>query len=250
MNATAIQLTDLRKTFGKTEIIRGLNLEVSRGERHAVIGPNGAGKSTLFHLISGRIPLTSGTVRLGDKDVSGLPAYEIARSGLSRSFQVTNVFNKLSVFENLRCALLWFYGHRYAWWQPLSKLHRVNVRVEEVMEMIGLTHRRDTLAGTLSYAELRSLEIGITIASDPQVILLDEPTAGMSRSESDDAVDMIRKVTAGKTLVMVEHDMGVVFGLADRVSVLVYGEIIATGAPEAIRNNEKVQLAYLGTAHA
>lgn len=250
MSMSAIHITDLRKTFGKTEIIRGLDLEVARGERHAVIGPNGAGKSTLFHLVSGRIPATSGKVMLGDTDISGLPPHEISRLGMSRSFQVTNVFNKLSVFENLRCGLLWFYGHRYAWWQNLAKLKRVNERAEQVMEMIGLTHRRDTLAGVLSYAELRSLEIGITVASDPQVVLLDEPTAGMSRSESDDAVELIRKVTQGKTLVMVEHDMGVVFGLADRVSVLVYGQILATGTPDAIRSNEEVQLAYLGTAHA
>lgn len=250
MNAFDIRLIDLRKTFGKTEIIRGVNLDVQRGERHVVIGPNGAGKSTLFHLISGRIPLTSGTVILEEKDITGLAPHEIARCGMARSFQVTNVFGKLSVFENLRCALLWFYGHRYAWWQPLSKLRRVNERAEQVLELIGLRHRRDTPAGILSYAEQRSLEIGITIASDPQVILLDEPTAGMSRSESDDAVELIRSVTQGKTLVMVEHDMGVVFGLADRLSVLVYGQIIATGSADEIRNNPQVQEAYLGTTHA
>jgi branched-chain amino acid transport system ATP-binding protein len=250
MSQMALQLKDLRKTFGKTEIIRGLNLEVRRGERHVVIGPNGAGKSTLFHLVSGRIPLSSGEIFLDGKDITGLAPHEIARSGMARSFQVTNVFGKLSVFENLRCALLWFYGHRYAWWQPLSKMRRVNERAEQVLEMIGLKHRRDTPAAILSYAELRSLEIGITVAADPQVILLDEPTAGMSRSESDEAVELIRSVTQGKTLVMVEHDLGVVFGLADRLSVLVYGRIIATGSPEEIRNNAEVQQAYLGTAHA
>jgi branched-chain amino acid transport system ATP-binding protein len=246
----ALELKDLRKNFGRTEIIRGLNLNVKKGESHAVIGPNGAGKSTLFHLISGRITPSSGNVLLNGANITRLPPFEIARQGLARSFQVTNVFNKLSVFENIRCSLLWFYGSRYAWWQRLGKLRAVNARAEEVLELIGLVHRRDTLAGVLSYAELRSLEIGITVAGNPEVVLLDEPTAGMSRSESDEAVALIRKVTQGKTLLMVEHDMGVVFGLADRVSVLVYGQILATGEPEVIRNNQEVQQAYLGTAHA
>jgi branched-chain amino acid transport system ATP-binding protein len=246
----ALELKDLRKNFGRTEIIRGLNLNVKKGESHAVIGPNGAGKSTLFHLISGRITPSSGNVLLNGANITRLPPFEIARQGLARSFQVTNVFNKLSVFENIRCSLLWFYGSRYAWWQRLGMLRAVNARAEEVLELIGLVHRRDTLAGVLSYAELRSLEIGITVAGNPEVILLDEPTAGMSRSESDEAVALIRKVTQGKTLLMVEHDMGVVFGLADRVSVLVYGQILATGEPEVIRNNQEVQQAYLGTAHA
>lgn len=250
MTEFALELKELRKNFGRTEIIRGVNLDVKRGERHAVIGPNGAGKSTLFHLISGRIALSSGDILLNGGQITRLRSFEIARRGLARSFQVTNVFNKLSVFENIRCALLWFYGSKYAWWQRLGKLRAVNARADEVLELIGLVHRRDTLAGVLAYAELRSLEIGITIAADPAVVLLDEPTAGMSRSESDEAVALIRKVTRGKTLLMVEHDMGVVFGLAQRVSVLVYGQILATGDPEAIRNNQDVQSAYLGTAHA
>lgn len=246
----SLELKELRKNFGKTEIIRGLNLGVEKGERHVVIGPNGAGKSTLFHLISGRIEPTDGTVLLNGTDITREPPFEIARKGLARSFQVTNVFNKLSVFENVRCSLLWFSGSKYAWWQRLRNLKAINERADEVISLIGLTHRRNKLAGVLSYAELRSLEIGMTIASNPEVILLDEPTAGMSRSESDEAVALIRKVTQGKTLLMVEHDLSVVFGLADRLSVLVYGQILATGKPEDIRNNRDVQQAYLGTAHA
>jgi branched-chain amino acid transport system ATP-binding protein len=174
--------------------------------------------------------------------------YEINRMGLSRSFQITNIFPKLSVFENLRCAVLWSMGYRYAFWKFLADLHDANDRAEEVMEMLKLEKRRDVLAMNLTYAEQRALEIGITIAGGAGVILLDEPTAGMSNTETEEAVALIRRVTEGKTLVMVEHDMGVVFGLADRISVLVYGQIIATDAPAAIRCNAAVQEAYLGTS--
>jgi branched-chain amino acid transport system ATP-binding protein len=245
--SSAIHIVDVCKRFGQTEIIRGVSLEVAQGERHAIIGPNGAGKSTLFHLISARLPLSSGDIRLNGESIAGLTPYQINRRGLSRSFQVTNVFPRLSVFENLRCSLFWAHGYKYSFWHRLSRLDDVNQRAEEVIERIGLGKRRDIPAGVLSYAELRALEIGITIASGAEVILLDEPTAGMSRSETDDTVELIRKVTAGKTLVMVEHDMGVVFNLADRISVLVYGQIIACDTPAKIRSNPAVQEAYLGT---
>ena len=244
----AIELRGIHKSFGKTQIIRGVNLAIEKGERHAIIGPNGAGKSTLFNLISGRFPVSSGNVLLNGTDITGLKPFQINRRGLSRSFQITNIFHRLSVFENLRCSVLWSLGYKYSFWQALSGLKDANERAEEVMDGIGLTRRRDTLAGLLSYAEQRALEIGITIAGGADVILLDEPTAGMNRSETAHAVELIKKVTAGKTLVMVEHDMGVVFGLADRISVLVYGEVIATDAPAAIRSNAAVQEAYLGTA--
>jgi branched-chain amino acid transport system ATP-binding protein len=244
----AIELRDLWKSFGRTEIIRGANLSVRRGERHAIIGPNGAGKSTLFNLISGRHPVSSGRVLLNGEDVTGLTPYEINRKGLARSFQVTNIFHGLSVYENIRCAALWSLGYRYVFWRRLNALRDARARAEEVMEGIGLARRRDTVAGVLSYAEQRALEIGVTIAGGAPVVLLDEPTAGMNRTEAADAVALIRKVTGDKTLVMVEHDMSAVFGLADRISVLVYGEIIATGTPEAIRANPAVKEAYLGTS--
>jgi len=244
----AIELREVFKSFGKTQIIRGVNLAIGKGERHAIIGPNGAGKSTLFNLISGRFPVSSGNVLLNGADITGLKPYQINRRGLSRSFQITNIFHRLSVFENLRCSVLWSLGYKYSFWQALNGLTDANERAEQVMEGIGLTRRRDTLAGLLSYAEQRALEIGITIAGGAEVVLLDEPTAGMNRSEAAHAVELIRKVTVGKTLIMVEHDMGVVFGLADRISVLVYGEVIATDAPTAIRSNKAVQEAYLGTA--
>lgn len=248
MSNVALQLSGVHKAFGRTEIIRGVDLDIRQGERHAIIGPNGAGKSTLFHLVSARIPVNSGTIRLNGEDITRLSANLIARRGLSRSFQVTNIFHRMSVFENVRCALLWPMGYRYSFWHRVGALKSVEQRADEVIERIGLAARRETPAGILSYAEQRALEIGITIAGGADVILLDEPTAGMSRTETEEAVALIRKVSEGKTLVMVEHDMSVVFGLADRISVLVYGQVIATGTPAEIRANAAVQEAYLGSA--
>jgi branched-chain amino acid transport system ATP-binding protein len=246
MSAYSLELSNVRKSFGKSEIICGANLAVPQGERFAIIGPNGAGKSTLFNLISGRFPVTSGDILLNGKSILGLRPFEINRRGLSRSFQITNIFHRLSVYENLRCAVLWSLGYKYSFWHRLNGLKDAHERTEAVLEQLGLKRRRDTLAGLLTYAEQRALEIGITIAGGAQVILLDEPTAGMSRSESDAAVELIRKVTVGKTLLMVEHDMSVVFGLADKIAVVVYGEVIACDTPTNIRGNQKVQEAYLG----
>jgi len=247
----ALELLDVRKSFGVTPIIRGVSLAVSRGERHAIIGPNGAGKSTLFNLISGRFAPTTGSIRLNGENVTGLPPYRINRRGLARSFQVTNIFPRLSVYENIRCSVLWSLGYRYSFWRRVDKLRDANEQTERILEQIRMTARRESPAGVLTYAEQRALEIGITIAGGAQVILLDEPTAGMSRAEAAAAVDLIRTVSQGRTLVMVEHDMGVVFDLADRISVLVYGEIIATDVPNRIRADAAVQTAYLGTpAHA
>jgi branched-chain amino acid transport system ATP-binding protein len=248
MNAPALELDGLRKSFGKTEIIRGVSLSIERGERHAVIGPNGAGKSTLFNLITGRFPASDGNVRLHGDDLAGLQPFQINRMGLSRSFQITNIFPKMTVFENVRCSLLWTKGYRYSFWHMISRSRDLTEAAEAILEQINLTARRDLPAGVLSYAEQRALEIGITIAGGANVIMLDEPTAGMSHSETDYIVDLIRQVTVNKTLIMVEHDMGVVFGLADRISVLVYGEIIASGKPEDVRADPKVQEAYLGAA--
>jgi branched-chain amino acid transport system ATP-binding protein len=223
---------------------------VRAGERHAIIGPNGAGKSTLFNLVSARFPVTSGRIELKGEDITGLKPFEINRKGLSRSFQITNIFPRLTVFDNVRCAVLWALGYRYSIYHRLSSLSDAAERAEEVITQLGLKRRRDTLASVLTYAEQRALEIGITIASGADVILLDEPTAGMSRSETEEVVALIRRVSEGRTLVMVEHDMSVVFGLADRISVLVYGQIIATGAPAEIRANPAVQEAYLGKSFA
>jgi branched-chain amino acid transport system ATP-binding protein len=246
----ALELKDLHKSFGKTPIIRGANLAVTAGERVAVIGPNGAGKSTLFNLISGRLHPTSGEVLLNGERIDGLPPYEINRKGLSRSFQITNIFPKLSVFENLRCGVLWSLGYRYTFLRFLSNLDDANERAELLLRQVGLERKRDVLAVNLTYAEQRALEIGITIAGGASVILLDEPTAGMSKTETAHFIALIREITVGKTLLTVEHDMGVVFGLADKIAVVVYGEVIAYDTPEAVRANARVQEAYLGSSVA
>jgi len=246
MTVPALELKGVQKSFGRTPIINGVDLAIAQGERHAIIGPNGAGKSTLFNLISARFHVSSGQILLKGEEISGLEAQEINRKGLSRSFQITNIFPRLSVYENVRCAVLWSLGYRYSFWHRVGGLKDVRERAEEIVEKIGLSRRRERPAGMLSYAEQRALEIGITIAGGADVILLDEPTAGMSHSETRDAVELIRNVSQGKTLVMVEHDMGVVFGLADRISVLVYGRVLASGTPEEIRGNAAVREAYLG----
>jgi branched-chain amino acid transport system ATP-binding protein len=246
MTSPAVELRAVQKSFGNTAVIRNVNLTVVKGERHALIGPNGAGKSTLFNLISGYMIPTVGSVLLKDEIVSGLPPYQINRRGLSRSFQVSNVFANMSVWENIRCALLWGTGHRYAFWKNIDNLPEVRERTAQILQDINLISRRDVPAGLLAYAEQRTLEIGITIAGGADVILLDEPTAGMSRAETERAVALIRRLTEGRTLLIVEHDMSLVFGLADRISVLVYGQIIASGTPEEIRGNPQVKEAYLG----
>jgi branched-chain amino acid transport system ATP-binding protein len=248
MTAAAVELFDIAKRFGRTEIIRGVNLAIASRERHAVIGPNGAGKSTLFNLISGRLAPTAGTVRLNGEDITGLAPFEINRRGLSRSFQVTNIFPQLSVWENVRCAVLWSMGYRYSFWHNIDALSDVRERTEQILGEINLIDRRHIQAGVLAYADQRALEIGITIAGGADIILLDEPTAGMSHAETDTAVALIRKVSEARTLVMIEHDMGVVFDLADRISVLVYGKIIASDTPARIKADPAVQQAYLGTA--
>ncbi len=246
MSTPEIELQGLKKSFGPTEVIRGIDLSIVKGERHAIIGPNGAGKSTLFSLVSGLLKPTSGSIHLKGQDITPLPPHIINRRGLSRSFQVTNIFHRMSVWENVRCGVLWSTGQRYTFWRDVDRDRRANERTEQILRDFNLMDRKDVLAGVLTYAEQRALEIAITIAGGADVILLDEPTAGMSRHETDRAVDLIRQVSEGRTLMIVEHDMSVIFGLADRISVLVYGAIIATGTPDQIRNDPKVKEAYLG----
>jgi len=250
MTDTALSLRNVTKAFGQMSIIRGVNLEIAKGERHAIIGPNGAGKTTLFNLISGRFRLSAGEILLNDARVDHLPPHKINRMGLSRSFQITSIFHRMSVFENLRCALLWSMGYRYSFWTPLWIQRELTERTDLMLEDLNLGARRKTVAGLLSYADQRALEIGMTIAGGASVILLDEPTAGMSNTETDNAIALIRRVTKGKTLVMVEHDMKVVFDLADVITVLVYGQVIASGPPQAVRANPAVQEAYLGALDA
>lgn len=243
---TGLRLRNVRKHFGATEILRGVTLDIRPGERHAIIGPNGAGKSTLFHVISGLLPPSAGSIHLGDTPIHHRPAHEIARLGLSRSFQVSQLFTGLDVFDNLRCAQFWRHGYGHSFWHGLGRQDALNHDTQALLDRLGLSHHAHTRAADLPYAAQRALELGIAIAADPSVILLDEPVAGMSRSEARAAVALIREVTAGRTLVLVEHDLTVVFELADRISVLVQGQIIATDTPAAIRAHPGVREAYLG----
>ena len=246
MNAPILQLRGLRKSFGETEIIRGVDLAVAPGERRALIGPNGAGKSTLFHLISGNLAPTAGDVAFQGRDITGWAPQRVNRLGLARSFQITNIFPKLTVFENIRLAVLRQQPHPTAFWRRIDRLPGLAEATGQLLERVRLQARAQTLAGELSYSEQRSLEIAMTLASDPQLILLDEPMAGMSAEETDYTLSLIREVTAGRALLIVEHDMDVVFSLADHISVLVYGEVIATGTPDEIRQHQGVREAYLG----
>lgn len=246
MTHPILTLRDLRKSFGATEIIRGVSLSVLSDERHAIIGPNGAGKSTLFHLISGNLSADSGEISLNGQPITGKSPQAINRLGLARSFQITNIFPRLTVYENIRMAVMRSHGLQYCFWRFIGANRQVRKQSEQLLELVRLSPRAATIAGEMSYSEQRSLEIAMTLASDPKVILLDEPMAGMSKEETAYTSKLIKEVTAGRALLIVEHDMEVVFSLSDRVSVLVYGEVIVTGTPEEIRLNADVKEAYLG----
>ena len=241
-----LELKNVKKQFGPTEIIRGVNLNIKKGEIHSLIGPNGAGKSTLYNLISGVYALTSGTIKFNNKNIENLPSYEIFRLGLSRSFQITNIFPKMSVFENVRCGLLWNMNYKYSILKILDNNQDLNDQTNAILEQISLSNYSKEPAGLLSYADQRALEIGITIAGGAETILLDEPTAGMSKSETERATNLIRNIAKNRTVLIVEHDMGVVFDLSDTISVLVYGEVICSDKPENVRTNKAVKEAYLG----
>ncbi|MPS29025.1 MAG: ABC transporter ATP-binding protein [Alcaligenaceae bacterium] len=244
----ALELEGVGKRYGHVQVLDDVTLRVAAGEFHALIGPNGAGKSSLFNVISGLTPPSAGRVRLHGRDVTGLAAHRMARSGLSRSFQVANVFGRMSVFDNLRCAAMRTGGLGYQWWRALDRGCGVAQRARQVMAQLGLEPRADRQAGELSYAEQRALELGMVLATDARVVLLDEPTAGMSRAETTRMMELIRDTCRGRTVLIVEHDMQVVFGLSDRISVMVQGELIATGTPDRIRADEAVRQAYLGGA--
>ncbi|AFT86612.1 ABC transporter ATP-binding protein [Paraburkholderia phenoliruptrix] len=242
----ALALYGVAKRFGATQILRGVNLAIEPGERHALIGPNGAGKSTLFNLIAGGARPNAGRIDLFGAEITRLAPAAIARRGLARSFQSTSVFGRLSVFDNLRCAALLAERDRLRWWQRFAGSSTVDARASQVLEAVGLGDRARDEAATLSYAEQRALDLGIALAGGAHTLLLDEPTAGMNRAEAARTIELIRETTAGRTLLMIEHDMDAVFAIADRISVLVQGRIIATGAPAAIRADAAVRAAYLG----
>lgn len=246
MSDAILRIQELRKSFGPIEIMRGVNFELLPTERHAVIGPNGAGKSTLFHLISGNLAPSSGEILFKGQSIGGRSPQELNRLGLSRSFQITNIFPKLSVFENIRLAVMRPHGLQFNFWKRIDRDRRIREQTEQLLECVRLTARASTLAGEMAYSEQRSLEIAMTLASDPKVILLDEPMAGMSQEETEYTAELIREVTLNRALMIVEHDMDVVFSLSDRISVMVYGQVIATGTPDEIRRDPKVKEAYLG----
>jgi branched-chain amino acid transport system ATP-binding protein len=241
-----LELRGIYKDFDGLEVLFGINLGIQQGERHAIIGPNGAGKSTLFNIITGKYLPSKGNIFFKGQDVTGTSPYRLNRRGLARSFQITNIFRTMTVFQNVRNAVLSKNKIRYNLFSRLDRMKHIHDQTEKVLEQIGLLERKDVMAGLLSYGQQRSLEIGLTIATEPELILLDEPTAGMSTEETREAVQLIERVTQGRTLVIVEHDMEVVFSLADRVSVIYYGEVLASGPPDEIRQNQKVKDAYLG----
>jgi branched-chain amino acid transport system ATP-binding protein len=244
----ALVLRGIEKRFGSTRVVCGVELSIERGERHALIGPNGAGKSTLFNLIAGALRPSAGRVEFNGVDITGRPPHAIGRLGLARSFQTTSVCARLSVFDTVRCAALSGMPGLARWRRYVSGSREADERARRVLDAVGLEECAHALAGTLSYAQQRALDLGIALASGAHTLLVDEPTAGMNRDEAHRAVELIRTATEGKTLLMVEHDMEAVFGLADRISVLVGGRIIATGTPDAIRVDPAVRAAYLGEA--
>jgi len=241
-----LELQGIYKDFDGLEVLFGINLGIQQKERHAVIGPNGAGKSTIFNIITGKYLPSRGKIFFKGQEVTGTSPYRLNRQGLARSFQITNIFRTMTVFQNVRNAILSKNKIRYNLFSRLDRMKDINEQTEKVLEQIGLLDRKDLVAGLLSYGQQRALEIGLTIATEPELILLDEPTAGMSSEETREAVKLIGRVTQGKTLVIVEHDMEVVFSLADRITVIYYGEVLASGPPDEIRQNQKVKDAYLG----
>jgi branched-chain amino acid transport system ATP-binding protein len=241
-----LQLQDIYKDFSGLKVLTGVSFQVNEGERHAIIGPNGAGKTTVFNIISGRFKPSSGAILLRGQEISGRPAHALNRQGLSRSFQITNVFQELSVFENIRSGVRSRAGMRYHFFRRPDNVREINERTEAIGADLGLHPVLHMPVSALSYGQQRALEIAITLATEPELILLDEPTAGMTREETAHAIRMIDRVTAGRTLVIIEHDMDVVFSLADTISVLHYGKILVSDTPERIRSDQRVKDAYLG----
>ncbi len=245
-----LETRGLYHDFSALQVLFDVNLQIQEGERHAIIGPNGAGKTTLFNVITGTYQPSRGQVFFKGKEITGAKPNELTRLGLGRSFQITSTFNRLTAFQNIRLAVLSKRGIRFQLFRKVDKMQDITEETEEVLKRINLDRERDMPAGVLSYGKHRSLEISLALATDPDLVMLDEPTAGMSRDETHYAVELIRRLTEGKTVVIIEHDMDVVFSLADRITVLHYGQILATGPPGEIRQNQAVKEAYLGEMEA
>ena len=243
-----LDIQGLKKSFGGVIATDGVTLGVDAGELHAIIGPNGAGKTTLIAQLSGDLMPDAGHVVFNGKDITTVPTHRRSHFGLARSFQITSVFMGLSVIDNVALAVQAHDGHSFRFWQPATTQARLRKPALEVLEKVGLASRAGTIASALSHGERRQLEIAMALATDPTFLLLDEPMAGMGVEESAAMVTILRSLKGEKTILLVEHDMDAVFALADRISVLVYGRIIATGKPEDIRKNADVRSAYLGEA--
>ncbi|HOK06568.1 MAG TPA: ABC transporter ATP-binding protein [Syntrophales bacterium] len=241
-----LKIDDIHKDFSGLKVLTGINLTIAQRERHAVIGPNGAGKTTLFNIISGKFRPSRGAILFKGTDISRKPPHVLNRHGLSRSFQITNIFQDLSVFDNVLSGVRSKYGLKYHFFRRPDRDRRIVEEVRALVEEVGLKEVMHLPASALSYGQQRALEIAIALSTSPELILLDEPTAGMTREETAQCIRMIDRVIADRTLLIIEHDMDVVFSLADRISVLHYGTIIATGRPEEIRNDQRVKDAYLG----
>jgi len=241
-----LQLQNIYKDFSGLEVLCGISLEIQRGERHAIIGPNGAGKSTVFNVITGLFKPSKGKIFFLGQDITGWPAHKIALLGLVRSFQITTIFPAMTVFENLRTAVVSKFNRRFNMTSLLSRSKEIRRECDRILEWLRLSHVRDVPACELSYGWQRRLEVSLTLALDPVLILLDEPTAGIDVKETLTFVQFMKEATEGKTLVIVEHDMDVVFNIADRVTVLNNGEVLVSGTLNEIRENEEVQKAYAG----
>jgi branched-chain amino acid transport system ATP-binding protein len=254
MHDILLSARHLTKRFGGLAAVNDVSLDLSRDEIHAVIGPNGAGKSTLTHLLSGDLPSTSGQIQLGAQDVTGWSADRISHHGLGRSFQKTNIFSPLSVWENIRLAAQSRStpapGNPLGWWVRADAHAGVNQRAERALNLARLSARRDTVAGLMSHGEQRQLEIAMCLATEPEVLLLDEPLAGMGVAEAERMVELLLALKQDHAMLLVEHDMDAVFTLADRLTVMVNGQVIASGTPAEIRADANVQAAYLGEEHA
>ncbi|MGY9054890.1 MAG: ABC transporter ATP-binding protein [Alphaproteobacteria bacterium] len=241
-----LETQKLMKDFGGFVATNNVSLELREGERHAIIGPNGAGKTTFFNLITGHLLPSSGTVMFDGKDITGMAPHKLVRLGVARSFQRINIYPRMTVFENVQVALI-ARDHNHFKLFSLGEPHN-RQDTAELLELVGLVEEAPEIAGELSYGKQKQLELAIALAENPRVLLLDEPTAGMSPQETTEAIALVDRITKdrGLTLLFTEHDMGVVFGIADRISVLHHGEIIASGLPEEVRNDPEVRRIYLG----
>ncbi|MEJ7931780.1 ABC transporter ATP-binding protein [Ramlibacter sp. AN1015] len=249
MHDVLLSASNLTKRFGGLAAVNEVSLDLWRGRIHAVIGPNGAGKSTLTNLLSGDLPPTTGRIVLGDRDVTGRSPQRISRAGLGRSYQKTNIFLAFTVQENVRLAAQSRAPRPMRWLSRATAFRDTNERADRALELAGLTHRRDMLAAAISHGEQRQLEIAMTLATQPRVLLLDEPLAGMGTVEAERMVDLLQRLKAEHAVMLVEHDMDAVFALADRLTVMVNGQVIASGEPAAVRSDPGVQAAYLGEEH-